>query len=401
MSCPRGLVLLFVIPALAVLAGCGSDRSATASQTPPEAPKPRAVKVVQAAEVALPRTVVVTGTLAADDQVVLSMKVPGRISQITVDLGSRVKAGDVIARLDPTDARLRLEQAQAGLQQARVRLGLPADGRDDAVDPERTALVRQARAVLDEARLTRERMDQLWERELIARAQLDTAVAALQVAEGRYQDAIEEVRTRQAAIPQRRAEVDQARQALADSVLTSPADGAIRERRASVGQYVEAGAAVVTLVRMHPLRLRVAVPERESVSVRIGQPVRVTVEGDPATYNGRVVRLSPTIEEQQRTLMVEAEIGNEQGKLRPGSFAKSEIVAGADDRAILVPATSIVTFAGIEKVLSIADGKAVEKRVLTGRRVDGRVEITQGLKAGDPVVVQPGNLVGGQSVTVQ
>jgi RND family efflux transporter MFP subunit len=144
----------------------------------------------------------------------------------------------------------------------------------------------------------------------------------------------------------------------------------------------------------------VAVPEREAAAVRIGQAVRVSVEGDPATYSGRVVRLSPTIEEQQRTLLVEAEIPNEQGRLRPGSFAKSEIVAGADDRALLVPASAIVTFAGIEKVMSVADGKAVERRVTTGRRVDGQVEITRGLKPGDPVVVQPGNLVGGQAVTV-
>jgi RND family efflux transporter MFP subunit len=326
--------------------------------------------------------------------------VTGRVSQITVDLGSRVRAGDVIARLDPTDFRLRLEQAEAALRQARVRLGLPADGRDDRIDPEQTALVRQARAVLEEARLTRERMAQLWERELIARAQLDTAVSALQVAEGRYQDAIEEVRTRQAAIPQRRSEAELARQALADAVLTSPVDGAVRERRASVGQYVEASTPIVTLVRVNPLRLRVAVPEREAAAVRIGQAVRVSVEGDPATYSGRVVRLSPTIEEQQRTLLVEAEIPNEQGRLRPGSFAKSEIVAGADDRALLVPASAIVTFAGIEKVMSVADGKAVERRVTTGRRVDGQVEITRGLKAGDPVVVQPGSLVGGQAVTV-
>jgi RND family efflux transporter MFP subunit len=385
-----------------VLPGCGSESSstATASQKPAEAPKPRPVKVVPAAETRVARTIVVTGTLAADDQILLSLKVAGRLSQIGVDLGSRVRKGDVVARLDPTDFQLRLEQAEAALQQARVRLGLPPAGTDDRVDPEKTAVVRQARAVLDEARLTRERMEQLWDRELIARAQLDTAVANLQVADGRYQDALDEVRTRQALLLQRRSELEQARQQLADAILRAPSDGMVRERRAAVGEYLVAGAPVATLVRVHPLRLVLAVPEREAAGVMPGQAVRVTVEGDTAVYAGRIVRLSPSIQEQSRSLTVEAEVPNERAAIRPGAFAKAEIVSAAEQAAITVPASSVVTFAGIEKVLSVKDGKAVERRVVTGRRIGDRVEISTGLKAGEPVVVEPGNLVNGQPVTV-
>jgi RND family efflux transporter MFP subunit len=386
-----------------VLPGCGSESSSTATasqQRPGEAPKPRPVKVVPATETRVARTIVLTGTLAADDQVLLSLKVPGRLSHLGVDLGSRLRKGDIVARLDPTDFQLRLEQAEAALQQARVRLGLSPTGTDDRVDPENTAVVRQARAVLDEARLTRERMDQLWERELIARAQLDTAVANLQVAEGRYQDALDEVRTRQALLLQRRSELEQARQQLADSILRAPSDGMIRERRAAVGEYLAAGAPVATLVRVHPLRLVLAVPEREAVGVRPGQAVRVTVEGDAAVHAGRIVRLSPSIQEQSRSLTVEAEVPNERATIRPGAFAKAEIVAEADQAALTVPASAIVTFAGIEKVLSVKDGKAVERRVVTGRRIGDRVEISTGLKAGEPVVVEPGNLVNGQPVVV-
>jgi multidrug resistance efflux pump len=159
---------------------------------------------VPAAEVRVPRTVAVTGTLAAEEQVVPSMKVSGRLAELRVDLGTRVRRGEVVARLDPADFQLRLEQAQAALAQARARRGLPPPGADDRGDPAETAIVRQARAVLEEARLTRERMARLWEQQLIARAQLDAAVAAERVAEGRYQDAIEEVRNRQALLAQRR-----------------------------------------------------------------------------------------------------------------------------------------------------------------------------------------------------
>jgi RND family efflux transporter MFP subunit len=346
------------------------------------------------------RVVAATGTLAADEQMTLGMKVAGRVSEILVDLGSVVRRGQPLARLDPTDFRLRVEQAEAALQQARARLGLAPDGTGDRVDPEQTALVRQARALLDEARLSRDRMATLWEGQGVARAQLDAAEAALQVAEGRYQDATEEVRNRQAVLAERRTELEIARQHLGDTVLTAPTDGAIRERRVSPGEFLGAGAPVVTLVRVHPLRLRIAVPERGASRVRIGQTVRVTVEGNSNAYEGRVVRLSPAIEEANRTLQIEAEVPNERGLLRPGTFARAEIVTHTDQPAVLVPASAIVTFAGIEKVITVHDGKAVETRVRTGRREGDRVEIVEGLEAGAPVVVEPGNLVGGQPVAV-
>jgi multidrug efflux pump subunit AcrB len=125
------------------------------------------------------RTVSVTGTLAAEDEVLLGTKVVGRLSQITVDLGSRVRRGQAIARIDPGDYRLRVEQAEATLQQARARLGLPPDGTSDRIDPANTGAVRQAAAVLKEARLTRDRMVELWERQLIAHAELNTATSDL------------------------------------------------------------------------------------------------------------------------------------------------------------------------------------------------------------------------------
>ena len=227
------------------------------------------------------RTVSATGTLAAEDQVVLGAKVVGRLSEISVDLGSRVRKGQPIARIDPNDYRLRVDQAAAALQQARVRLGLPPEGSSDNIVPEETAVVRQAAALLKDARLTHDRMAKLWGRKFIARAELDTAVSQLAVAEGRYQDAIEEVRNRQGVIVQRRSELEIARQQFADTIIVSPMDGAVSERQGSVGQYLSAGAPVVTLVRIDPLRLRLAVPEREAGAVNIGQTVELTVEGDP------------------------------------------------------------------------------------------------------------------------
>ena len=145
-------------------------------------------------------------------------------------------------------------------------------------------------------------MVRLWDQRAIARSEVDAAISKLAVAEGRFQDAIEEPRNRQALLVQRRSELEIARQQLADTVIVSPMDGAVSERQASVGQYLAAGAPVVTLVRIDPLRLRLAVPEREAGAVRVGQAVTLTVEGDPTKYEGRVARLSPAIAENNRTL---------------------------------------------------------------------------------------------------
>ena len=379
---------------------CGKDSSSPASAERAKTQEPRPVRVVAAAVGALPRTVTVTGTLAADEEVVAGFKVAGRVSGIAVDLGSPVRKGQVLARLDPTDFRLRVEQADAALRQVRAGLGLSKDGSAESVDPEKTALVRETRAVLEEARLNRDRIARLWEKNLIARTEVDASLSRLLVAESRYQAALEEIRNRQELLAERSSGLALARQQLADTVLSAPIDGAVRERRASVGEYLAAGAPVFGLVRNHPLRLRVAVPEREAASVRVGQAVRVLLEGDSAVHAGRVARLSPSIQEQNRTLVVEAEVANRDGRLRPGSFARAEIVVEADHTAVMVPAPAVVTFAGLEKVFVVKDGKAVEKRIRTGRRSGDRVEILEGVAAGEPVVTDPGNLVGGTPVIV-
>jgi RND family efflux transporter MFP subunit len=397
------LIVLGALAGMALAAGgCQRDNPvATAAQPPKPAAAPRPVRVLPAVLEKVPRTVEATGTLAADEQVVLGTKVPGRLKEIGVDLGSRVHKGQVVGRIDAGDYQHRLDQAVAALQQARARLGLSPDGTDDRVDPEQTAIVRQARAVLDEAKVTLDRMTRLWDQQLIARAQLDSAQFGLQSAEGRFQDALEEVRNRQAVLVQRRSEVDLARQQLADTALVSPIDAAVSQRQASTGEYLGAGAPVVTLVRTHPLRLRVSVPEREVPSVKVGQPVRVRVEGDAASHQGTVARLSPQIAELNRTLLIEAEVPNERGLLRPGAFARAEVVTQVDQPMVTVPASAVVVFAGVEKVMSVKDGKSVEIRVQTGRRHGDRVEVVSGLQGGEPVVIQPGNLTGGQAVVVE
>jgi len=379
-------------------AACGGPSSA-APRGATDAADATSVSVVRVEPTALDRSVTVTGTLAAEEQVILSLKVTGRLEEMLVDLGSPVRRGQVVARLTPTDFDLRLRQSVAALQQARARLGLDPDGEDDSVDIERTSIVRQAQAALDEARRQRDRYATFVERGISARAELESADAQLQIADGRYQDALEEVRNRQAILAQRRSEVAIARQQLDDTTLRSPIDGVVRERHAFAGEYRSAGTPVVTVVRQHPLRLQLAVPERASANVQTGQVVHVSVEGDTQIYEGRVARLSPAITEGNRTLAIEATVPNEHGRLRPGMFARAEIVTD-QTLSIVVPPSALVIFAGVEKVLVARDGVVSEQRVKTGRRTEDRVEILDGVATGDLVITNPGGLADGALVRV-
>lgn len=389
---------------LAAFAACKSDYPAGAQQQ--QRPgggggrgEPRDVKTAKVAEMPVGQTVTVNGTLAAFDQANVSAKVAGRLQSVGVDLGSVVRRGQLVARVEPRDYELRVQQAEAALQQTRARLGLPPAGDTDRVDPEQTGTVKQARAVLEEARVSRDRAASLVQQGIIARAEYDTAEAAYRVAESRYQDAVEEIRNREALLAQRRTELALARQQLADTSVYAPFDGQVEERLGSVGEYVAAGAPLIRIVKMNPLRFRAEVPERDAAAVHSGQMVRVTVEGSPRAYAGRVVRLSPTIKEQGRVLVVEADIAND-GLLRPGSFARADIVTSDASLAVTVPSSAVVTFAGIEKVIVVEGGKAQERPITTGRRVSEWTEIVGGVQVGDAVVIEPGNLQTGQPVNV-
>ena len=396
--------VLFLAGLLATIvltsAACKSGYPVSARNNPGgEARESRQVKITRVSEITMEQTVTVTGTLAAYDQATVSAKVPGRIKSIAVDLGSVVSKGQIIAQIEQQDYQLRLKQAEAGLAQARARVGLSPDGKDDHIDLEKTGTVRQAQAVLDAAALKLERAQSLVQRGVMSKADLDAADADHKVSLSRYQDAVEEIRNRQALVVQRRSELEIARQQLADSSIYAPFDGVVQEKRSSIGEYLAAGAPIVNVVRMNPLRLKAEVPERESRNVHVGQDVRVTVEGDANVYTGKIARISPTITAQNRVLIVEAEVQNN-GQLRPGSYARAEIVSADSTAVVAVPSNAIVSFAGIDKVIVVLDGKASEKPVTLGRRTAEWIEILAGIKTGDAVVIDPGNLQSGQPVVV-
>jgi len=388
---------------LIVLAACGGDSSSAAAQegkAKRDAGPAKQVETGRVEERVLGTSVLVNGTLDAYERATVGVKVAGRVQSLAVDLGSRVARGQLVARIDSTDYAIRLQQAEAGLAAARVRLGLPPAGASDSVDSADTPPVREARAILEEAQARRSRYSALLAEGLVSKADFDQVQSQARVAESRFQEALEEIRNRQAVATQRRTEVALARQQLADTVIYAPFDGVVQQRIASIGEFLSAGSPVAEIVKVNPLRFRAEVPERDAATIRIGQPVELSVDGAPGTFTGRLTRLSPTITERTRVLQMEADIANN-GALRAGSFARATIVTDAGATSLAVPREALITFAGIEKVMLVDKGTTKEKAVTTGRRSGAFVEVLSGVKAGDEVVMNPVNMKSGQPVTTR
>lgn len=383
--------------ALALLvAGCREGGAARGGNAPTS--ESRTVTVAPAQSRQVERTITAFGSFLAKEQATLSIKVAGRLQEVHVDLGSSVSAGAVLARVEAREYEMRVRQAEAALAQALSGLGLAAKDEAVNVNPDEMSVARQARAVFDEARASRDRIASLHRQGVLSQSELDTAEAAFTVAENRYQDAVEEVRRRMALVSQRRIERDIAAQQLTDTTMLAPFDASVQERTASPGEYLRIGDPVVTLIQMNPLRLRLEISERDAPRVRMDQTTRARVDGIDRTFSGRITRISPAIDPQRRVLFVEADVVNE-GLLHPGMFARGDIVVNPAEPAITVPLAALATFAGIEKVYLIEEGKARERVVTTGRRGADWVEVLVNLKVGEEVILNPGNLQNGQPVS--
>lgn len=396
------LVTGLLAGALVFLPGCRKGEAAAPKGKGQGSPEraARAVKTTKVKKALVERIVPAVGTLVAFDRATISVKVPGRVAEVFVDLGNTVQKGQPIAQIEKRDYELQVSQAAAFVAQARARLGLPPDGGDDKIDAQQATAVQEARAVLNEAQKNRDRLKKLNAQGIISEAELETVEATFTVSSNRLQEALQETHNRLALLAQRRAELDMAKQNLADTTISAPFNGAIQERKTSPGEYLAAGAPVATVVQTDPLRLRIEIPERESFKIKSGQKVRVHPDGDDVTYDAQVSRVSPAITDDNRMLWVEADLKNN-GRLRPGAFVRAEIVVTGADEALTVPENALVTFAGVEKVFIVQQGKAVERIVTTGSHWKKEVEIVRGVKADEVVVVDPGGLRAGDGVVMK
>jgi membrane fusion protein, multidrug efflux system len=387
----KGSVSLFLaalVAGAALAAACANsqakDEANTASNSQPAAtPTPVDVATASAITRNLQRDVHVVGSFAADEEVVVSAQAAGELSQLNVDFGGYVSQGKVIATIDQRDAKLKVEQAEATLKQTMARLGMKEG---EIFDSNQNADVRVAKSQLDWAKLELDRSVKLIEKGDIPRSSYDEKVTNHNLAQARYQAALDSVNQQLAAVEQQKAALALAKKALTDTIVRSPISGAVKEKHASRGSYLMVNGKIVTLVKVNPLRLRADIPESSAAAVRKGQTINLTVDAFPnRTFTGRVVRIGPSLDEKTRALTVEAEVPNPGNLLRPGMFAKSRLITSANTPVVMVPQRAVVTVAGLSKVFVIENGKAVERIVKTGATDGDLIEIAEGVKDGEAV----------------
>jgi len=394
------LVLLAgAVVALSVVAvSCGGSKANVRSEaTPVNSPAAIEVTTAQAITRDLPRFFEATGSLVGDQQTDVAPSIAGKVVAVGVDLGSYVKRGQMIVRLDDVDSKLRVEQGQAqvdqskaALRQAEEKVGLRPG---QAFDPNRVPEVANARLALELAEKNLRRSERLIESGDVSRAFYDQQKAQRDQLKEQYESALSLARQNYAAVMTARANVANAesqlglaRRALSYALVFSPIDGYVAERTADLGEYVSPTTKVATIVRINPLRIRIDIPEQAIPEVTLGQSVSLTTSAWPdKNFSGRIARISPNVSASSRTLSVEADIENSSGVLKPGQFATVRILQQRSEPAVLIPARAVLTEAGVSRLFVIKNGHAEQRLVQLGQSESDLVEVKSGVTAGDQV----------------
>lgn len=336
-----------VIPSALIVVGLFSGCRPPAQQGGPPPGFAVPVKTVVVEPEELVNRIEVVGNLLAGQEVEIAARVDGFVEKIHFEDGQRVLQGDILFELDSGRYAATLDQALA-----RERLALEEFERSEVLRKNRT----------------------------ISQQEFDRAAAALDEA---------------------RAAVRLARENLNDAKIRAPFDGTMTERRVDVGQFVSRGQVLSSIVDNRQLRVEFRVPERFIAKVRQGSRVQFTTAAfSGETFEGEVFFVSPRVDESTRTLLLRAVAPNPELRLKPGMFVNLLVTTETNPTALFVPESALMYRGETVTVFTVnGENKVEPRRVITGARLPGRVEIIEGLSPGDMVIyegiqkVGPGSLV--------
>jgi membrane fusion protein (multidrug efflux system) len=292
-------------------------RTGTAAAPAEDARTPASVAVAPVKGIDEPVTVEATGSFQPDESSDVAPESSGRVTATPVDVGQFVAKGAVLIRIQGVDANLRLDEARATVARAEANLKLA----------ESQNALAQTTAKRNATLLAGGLVPQTVADE--ARTQAETAANGVLVA--------------RASLMQARAQLALAEKAVADVVVSAPFAGYISERRVALGEFVQPSTAVVTLLRIDPLRLQLTIPAVQAGQIKAGQSVRARVDTFPdKLFEGHITAVNPAIAAQSRSFMVEARIPNPGALLKPGMFAVATVDQGRTERALLVPKRAVV-----------------------------------------------------------
>ena len=336
-------------------------------ETMEQRPEPRsavAVRIAPVQGVDEPVTIEATGSFEADESSDVAPEASGRVIATPVDVGQYVRQGALLVRLQGVDAGLRLDEARAAVTRAEASVKL-AESQDALAQ---TTAQRYA-ALLATGDVSPTVADQ-------ARTAAETSV--------------QNVNTARASLAQARAQLALAEKAVADVVVTAPFDGYISDRKVSLGEYVQPSTAVVTLLKINPVRLRLTIPGVQAGQVAIGQQVTATVDAFPGqSFSGQITAINPAISAESRSFTVEARVPNPEAVLKPGMFAVARVDQGKTQRIMLVPRRAVIedTNTNSYRVYIVDTENRVRLRVvqLAARQQGDTIRVVSGIEASDRV----------------
>src|ERR1700722_4987991 len=323
------IIAAFAVVAFAVTAGlfasaCNGPSTAKASITPTDSRL--VVAIAPARQRDLIRSAQTQGALFPKEKAVLAAEDEGALAEVYADMGDKVAAGQVLARIDPREYQLRLDSAQAQLEQV------------------------QARMVNAQANF--QRMKELNKQHLVSAQQSDQSSS--------------EMRVVQADASASEKMLGIARKKFGDTYIRAPFAGSVQKRMVSLGEHVGAGMPLYELIATDPIKLRAPIPERFVPMAKVGLPIDLTIDARPdQTFHGAVTRIAPALDENSRTLLIEAEVPNPDGALKPGYFAHVTMNLG-HDRALFVPNSAVLRYAGIARVFVYENGAVRSREITTG-----------------------------------
>jgi multidrug efflux pump subunit AcrA (membrane-fusion protein) len=397
------------------MTACGfNDKDVRAKNTTKMSPEGSPIPILSAvAEVRqIPMYTEATGSFVAEESSDVAPLTSGRVIDTPVDVGDHVEKEQIIARLDDSDAVLRLqqaeasvEQADAALRQAEAKIGF----KGGEFRPEEVPEVQSARASYDSAladvkmaEADARRYESLvktgdisqssYERQVTqaetARARANTALKQYETALNNARQNYQAIASSQALLAAARAQLAQAQKAVHDTIIQAPISGYVTERPIAVGEYVVPSSKIVTIVRANPIRLQLQIPASDAAGIAMGMKVLAKVESYGAReFKGKVTALNPSIDPNSRSMMVEAKFENPRMELRPGMFATARVVLPGKVEAVMVPREAVLEDAMLDsaEVFVLQDGKARVRIVQVEMAKAPEVRILSGVSAGEVV----------------
>jgi RND family efflux transporter MFP subunit len=388
------LVPLAAVGALAYGAMGQLERRALAEETRAQAaafiPK---VRAIQARRVATPMVVTLPGATDAFEQSIVRARATGYVAERNADIGTRVKAGQLLARIEAPELRQQLLQAEAQLAQTEASL-----------DQSRARLV-QARSDLELAQLNNRRTGSLADTGHASRQNADVTRLSFMSRAADVTNASAGVEVAQANLRAQVATTNRLRQLIAFTRVIAPFDGVITSRSVETGDLINAdtgAVAMFTIMRDDVLRVRINVPQSEATGIVEGLKAQVTVPELPGrSFEGLVARSSVALSGASRTLQVEVDVPNAERVLRPGIYVSVRIEVPRAAAVVIVPAEALVfNGQGLQVLVADTDGVVRQQAVRIRRDFGQQVELASGLDGTELVLLSaPAGLASGDRVT--